>query len=97
MTSRYPQKCVTTWFSACTHPQDEKSRVPHATTLPLDPDCASRLFNASWDGRQDVEAATARWVAWFNRDRLHAELGYLTPFEMEIKYVHEQGLPRQAA
>jgi len=50
-----------------------------------------------WDGRQDVEAATARWVSWFNRDRLHAELGYLTPFEMEIKYVHEQGLPRQAA
>jgi len=50
-----------------------------------------------WDGRQDVEAATARWVSWFNRDRLHAELGYLTPFEMEIKYVQAQGLPRQAA
>ena len=50
-----------------------------------------------WDSRQELEAATARWVAWFNRDRLHAELGYLTRFEMEIKYVQEQGLPRQAA
>jgi putative transposase len=48
-----------------------------------------------WDSRQELEAATARWVAWFNRDRLHAELGYRTPIEME--YVHEQGLLRRAA
>jgi putative transposase len=48
-----------------------------------------------WDSRQELEAATARWVAWFNRDRLHAELGYRTP--IEIEYVHEQGLLRRAA
>ena len=39
----------------------------------------------------------ARWVAWFNRNRLHAELGYLTPFEMESKQAQVQCLPRQAA
>ena len=49
------------------------------------------------DSRQELETATARWVAWFNRDRLHAELGYRTPIELELEYVLEQGLPRQAA
>jgi hypothetical protein len=51
--------------------------------------------------RRVAALPSGNWEAvvekWFNRDRLHAELGYLTPFEMEIKYVREQGLPRQAA
>jgi putative transposase len=50
-----------------------------------------------WDSREELELATARWVAWFNRDRLHAELGYRTPIELELEYVHEQGLLRQVA
>ena len=50
-----------------------------------------------WDSREELELATARWVAWFNRDRLHAELGYRTPIELELEYVHEQGLLRPAA
>jgi putative transposase len=50
-----------------------------------------------WDSRQELETATARWVTWFNRDRLHAQLRYCTPIEVEMEYVHEQGLPRQAA
>ncbi len=50
-----------------------------------------------WDARQDLEAATARWVAWFNNDRLHEMLGYFTPIEIENAYIHQQGLPRQAA
>jgi transposase InsO family protein len=50
-----------------------------------------------WDGREELELATARWVAWFNRDRLHEMLGYFTPIEIEEAYVHQQGLPRQAA
>ncbi len=40
---------------------------------------------------------TARWVTRFNRDRLHTELGYLTPIEVKREYVHRQGLLRQAA
>jgi len=50
-----------------------------------------------WDGREELEFATARWVAWFNRDRLHEMLGYITPIEIEAAYVQQQGLPRQAA
>ena len=26
-----------------------------------------------WDGREDIELATARWVAWFNHQRLHEQ------------------------
>lgn len=50
-----------------------------------------------WDGREDLELATTRWVAWFNRQRLHEHLGYSTPIEIEARYVHERGLPRQVA
>jgi len=50
-----------------------------------------------WTSRQEVETATARWVAWFNRVRLHGELGHQTPIEIEMAYAHQQGQPRQAA
>src|SRR5690625_4900248 len=32
----------------------------------------------SWKSRQEIETATAAWVAWFNQQRLHSELGYTT-------------------
>ncbi len=50
-----------------------------------------------WQSRQEVETATARWVAWFNRDRLHGELGHQTPIEIEMAYAHQRGQSRQAA
>lgn len=50
-----------------------------------------------WDSRQELETATARWVAWFNRERLHGELGYRPPIEIEMEYLQNQALPRQAA
>jgi len=28
----------------------------------------------SWKSRQEIETATAVWVAWFNQQRLHSEL-----------------------
>jgi putative transposase len=31
----------------------------------------------------ELELATLSWVDWFNHDRLHGELGYLTPVEFE--------------
>src|SRR5699024_7009920 len=39
-----------------------------------------------WSGRDDVEAATAEWVHWFNTERLHSMLGYQTPTEIETAH-----------
>jgi len=41
-----------------------------------------------WRGLDDLEIATCRWVAWFNDERLHSELGDLTPAEVETAYHH---------
>jgi putative transposase len=42
-----------------------------------------------WKGLDDLEIATCKWVPWFNDERLHAELGYRTPSEVETNYVVE--------
>lgn len=36
-----------------------------------------------WRGRAELELATASWVAWWNDERLHSELGYVPPTEFE--------------
>ena len=42
----------------------------------------------------ELELATLSWVHWFNEDRLHSSLGYLTPIEAEQHY-YRQINPRQ--
>ena len=37
----------------------------------------------------ELELATLSWVHWFNDNRLHSALGYLTPLEVEQKYYRE--------
>lgn len=39
-----------------------------------------------WKGLDDLEVATARWVAWFGDERLHTELTDRTPAEVEAAY-----------
>jgi len=34
----------------------------------------------------DVEALTVNYVHWYNTDRLHSELGYLSPEEFEFAF-----------
>ena len=34
----------------------------------------------------DVQLATLNWVEWFNKKRVHSELGYVSPFEFEAMY-----------
>lgn len=36
-----------------------------------------------WKTVEDVELATARWVAWFNHDRLYRHCGDIPPAELE--------------
>jgi len=40
----------------------------------------------SWSGRAEVERETAEWVRWFNADRLHSSIDYLSPIEYETRY-----------
>ncbi len=34
----------------------------------------------------ELELATLDWVHWFNDNRLHSSIGYLTPIEIEERY-----------
>jgi putative transposase len=42
-----------------------------------------------WCSRAQMEIETARWVGWFNRDRLHGSLGDIPPVEFEALHVLE--------
>jgi putative transposase len=42
----------------------------------------------------DLELATLSWVHWFNSNRLHSSLDYLTPIEYEDTY-YRHNTPRQ--
>jgi len=46
-----------------------------------------------WRSVEQVELATARWVAWWNRERLHGACGNLPPVEFEAAYWHRQEAP----
>jgi transposase InsO family protein len=48
--------------------------------------------DASWSGRAEVERETAEWVRWFNADRLHSSIDYLSPTWYETRY-REQRSP----
>lgn len=39
-----------------------------------------------WRGVDDLELATASWVAWFNHHRLHSSIGHVPPVEYETAY-----------
>jgi len=39
-----------------------------------------------WRGVDDLELATASWVAWFNQARLHSSIGNVPPIEYETAH-----------
>jgi len=42
-----------------------------------------------WRGLEDVEFATLGYIHWFNHQRLHGELGLVTPAEYEAIHYHD--------
>jgi len=49
-----------------------------------------------WRSLEQVELATAEWVDWWNRRRLHSAIDNLPPAEYEAGY-YRQSEPAQAA
>jgi transposase InsO family protein len=47
---------------------------------------AARARN--WAGLREVERETAEWVRWYNHERIHSSIDYLTPIEREVVYTH---------
>jgi putative transposase len=43
----------------------------------------------------ELELATLSWVYWFNENRLHSSIDYLTPIEMEDAYYAQNGSKQQ--
>ncbi|QIO09295.1 IS3 family transposase [Acinetobacter lanii] len=43
-------------------------------------------LKADWQGLADVQLATLNWVDWFNKERVHSALGYVSPFDFEVIY-----------
>lgn len=44
----------------------------------------SRMRN--WSDRLTVERETAEWVRWYNCERIHSSIDYMTPIEREVMY-----------
>ncbi len=40
----------------------------------------------TWKSKAQVERNALQWAAWFNKDRLHEPLGYITPTKAEEKH-----------
>ncbi len=45
----------------------------------------------------ELELATLSWIHWFNENRLHSSIGYLTPIEKENAYYLENNPQHQPA
>ena len=40
----------------------------------------------NWSGVRDVERETAEWVRWYNNERIHSSIDYMTPIRWEVMY-----------
>jgi putative transposase len=49
-----------------------------------------------WRSRAQLELAVVEYIGWFNHDRLHSALTYLTPAEHELRYQRRQADPDRA-
>jgi putative transposase len=47
---------------------------------------AVNLAGPAWKDRAAVEWQVARWVAWYNAERLHSSIQHTPPIEYEQRY-----------
>jgi putative transposase len=40
----------------------------------------------NWSGLREVECETAEWVRWYDHERIHSSIDYMTPIEREVMY-----------
>lgn len=48
-----------------------------------------KATGANWSGLTDVEYETAAYVHWYNHERIHSSIDYLTPIEREMVYARD--------
>ena len=77
-----------------------KSRVDNYRSINALAETLNGLYKAEcvfwegpWEGADDLELATLSWVHWFNHERIHSALGWLSPAEYEQNYYDRQTTP----
>lgn len=50
-------------------------------------------WEGPWNGADELELATLSWVHWFNTERIHSALDWLSPAEYEAEYYARQNTP----
>jgi len=70
---------------ACLNKSDSPIRSISALAEAVNAASKTKLINRGklWRSIDDVELATATWVAWYNQERRHEALGYISPTEYE--------------
>lgn len=53
--------------------------------------------SCTWRNWAEVESATADWVHWYNTERIHSSIGYLSPIEKEMEYASAIASRREVA
>ncbi len=54
-------------------------------------------FRGPWKSVSQVEWETVKWVDWYNSERLHSAIGYVTPQEAEEKFYETLNADEKAA